>query len=374
MIAIKLMIIMDAVLSEIAKHLAFHSKIAIKLCNRRCMQFVRIYQVPIILHEKWTEERIDLFAADLCELYYHVVCENDHDIRGYMFHYSRIAKMTKLVKFFIDGCALNDDFDFSVLNNMKTLKSLVINGYSVLNRSARQSKGLLYRDIKNISDTLKTLNLEQLDCDSSMVFDNNSLDHMRLKYLNDYRYFNEDRTGNYSNHLVKNLRHVLINYASPEMNKIELNPMTLSYEYCRRNIDDLIMFLDNAKIHSFNIAFYSEIDEKDLRKLFKNRKWYSLKMTYPYFTVIITHIPIDIILQNNISHIVFDGFFDEVNKYSADDIELIRKHGTEITYITRDRPKAETLTNCEWENYNFQNDKRNFFRQLFITHFNYGHA
>jgi len=320
-------ILMAEVLSEIAKHLAFRSKIIAKLCARRCMQFIRIYQVPEKLQKKWTDERIDLFVEDLRELFYFLV---NIEHKYYTFNQTKIAKM-KLVSFNMDGFMFKTNFDFGVLRNMKTLKKFVIEDsmssvpffstdYQIYKKK--------YEDLIDLTVLFKTLDLKYVNLDHNITIQPNMIKHMKPLYF-------ECQFKTYWNVFAASLRYVDEYFSakgSEINNDVICNLKSIRLELYSGTSNKVINYICKMKLHRLHIDVEDVIYFETINKLIENKKIHTLTVvenTTDYFHGANIKFPIDIILSNNISYLYLETF----PKYSDEEIKRIYDHGTKVIHV-----------------------------------------
>jgi len=306
---------MDEALSEIAKHLPFHSKIVAKLCNKRCMQFIRIYQVPKKIQEKWNDDRIDLFSSDIREIYLMCIYRYDSDT-GYIisFDYQKLNRM-KLISLNLQsetGLYVNTALVLEYIKNMKSLKKLVLHAYI-----------LRSEDLNNI---LKTLDLEYFDSGQS-IFSIDALQHMNnIKVINEYhRSKHLEYVKKLTNVHVKNINiynpHVFMNILSIPYKHLEkYNIKSLSIHF-NADFNKFVDFFNKQHIHRLAI-FYDE-PVQNLERLLKFISIFNvckLEISSPGAF----NIPVDFIIKRKIQHLKLSEY--NFNNYSNDELKLLRSN------------------------------------------------
>ena len=332
---------MDAILSEIARHLPFRSKMIAKLCNRRCLQFVRIYEVPDSIQRKWTDERIDLFIPHLRKLHYHMTINN-----AYPFDCRKIISIVNLVELSIDGLSYYQDFkgdifDFNILPLLKSLKkfNLIDGSYNRLN--AGLTFWTEYREIiqkLDLNEIFKKMHLEYLRL--YMTFERfypnlwslDSLKHMKLKAFKStdgsFGLNPVDRFNYYANTL-QTIDFYNGNYLHDN------NYCKLGYYPNLRSAFGLNMKLYNDlecnRLHKLEIYFYETVDFDDIRKILSKHRLYHLEITFgcnfnsqkgrPWIKI-----PYEIFIGSGIHFLQLTEFIE----YSDEEIKLLNADGIHV--------------------------------------------
>jgi len=298
---------MDEALSEIAKHLPFRSKIAIKLCNSRCMQFVRIYEVPKKLHKKWNEERIDLFP-DIREIYYSLGFNFIEDCDKMSFDYRKLSKL-KLISLSINDilfcgicrCPYSAVIFNSIKHMSKTLKKFT---YSLSHmHGAQRSKCF------NINDILPTLDLEYLDCDWTDDVEFDAIKHMNnIKTMNRFYPINA-YIG--SSKIKRNIKYYSINCPSNTsinfdgFERMNVEILCIEYDKFDRNDNLHAMYINTLKkmhVHHLKLNIISQdIYVEDIMRFISIFNINKLTLNTDY--VIKQKIPVDFFIKRKIQYL-----------------------------------------------------------------------